>query len=285
MTPNSWTSPFAPLQATGQGNPYQMMYRGTGNVINSTPILFSQFQIAGTNQGDGDGRTYHGLTMKNPEGPVTFKNLLACGWFGNNGAPPGETFGLGISGGNGPHMMIDCEMDGRRSLTDPTCYGAVGWTVENTYGAQIIRCNSHHGNASAGVCFQAFNTQTTDCIYGPQAAANRGSSINHERTDQTVHVRPVLHKSSTQIINVTHSNDTFTANIDGHACSSVNGGLKIVGPTFEPLYSDGKFYIQSWTPYSNGDTMQDTSPPLVTLADGVTHLPYKWVHGASQNIN
>ena len=26
------------------------------------------------------------------------------------------------------------------------------------------------------------------------------------------------------------------------------------------------------------------TPPLVTLADGVTHLPYKWAHGPTQTV-
>jgi hypothetical protein len=67
--------------------------------------------------------------------------------------------------------------------------------------------------------------------------------------------------------------------------TTVNGGVKVVNPTFNNIWGNGYFYAQTWTPYSNGDTMKVSNPPLVTKADGVTHLPYKWSYGSQYLIS
>jgi hypothetical protein len=286
IAPNTWTAPFAPLQSGGQPNPFQIMYRGTGNVSNSTPILFAQFQVAGTTQGDVDGRCYHGFTVNNPEGPVTFQDLLTCGWFGISGAPPGETFGLAIGGNNGPHKMIRCEADGRR-IIGGRGYGPVGLDCADAYGPELHECYSHHGVDSPMVFYQVKNGKTFNCVFGPQDYANRNGGNqgpNHERTDGTVHTNITVHPSTTNaLVHMTHSNPNLTFTTDGHTWSTNDGKLTIKGLTYDAIYSDGKFYIQSWDPYDAGNGGEsNATAPLVTLADGTTHIPYKWI---SHNVH
>lgn len=287
LRPRSWTR-SSPAQATLQANACQMMYRGTG-MANGVPLTFAQFQVAGTGQGDRDGRCYHGFTLKNPESPATVRDILVSGWYGDSGMPPGETFGFGISGGSG-HRILRVQADGRREIDGPA-YGAVGLSIENAWGAQLDECSAHHTRSTSLVLYQAFATQVSRFVHGPLDYARRvGTSqgINLERTDGTLftqlQMRRSTFESSVPLYNISHSNDTYRTIIDGHHCSTVNGSLTIHGVSFEPLYSDGWFRVLTHHPYefppfSNGDTIR--TPPVITEADSLAAMPYWWLHEGS----
>ena len=57
------------------------------------------FQLIGTEQQND----YHGLVINNPAGPVYRHDLIGFGGQATAGAPPGETFNFGLSGGGGSH--------------------------------------------------------------------------------------------------------------------------------------------------------------------------------------
>lgn len=243
---------------------------------------YGQFQVAGTDQ----GHNFHGFTVYNPPAGCTFTDILITGWQGNNGAPPGETFGLTIHGSWG-HTATRIETDGRRA-PGGTIYGAVGITFQNTANGVATDCYCHHSyNTTAFfVLYQAFNCTTNNLRAGDGSlVSGKGSWINQERTCGCVHNNPTILTGSTNSgVHLTHSNDTYTATINGVAYSSANGTVKVANPTFNNIWGNNLFYAQTWTPYGNGDTMTAGNPPLVTKADGVTHLPYKWTDGTQYTI-
>jgi hypothetical protein len=94
--------------------------QGSGGTTQPTVIMssgptyqqsYGQFQVAGTDQ----GHNFHGFTVYNAQPGTTFTDILTTGWQGNNGAPPGETFGLTVHGGYN-HQLTRIEADGRRAV-------------------------------------------------------------------------------------------------------------------------------------------------------------------------
>lgn len=275
---DSSTVPLLP-QGGMTPNSCNLMYHGTGTKP-GVPYLYGQFQVIGTHQQN----MYHGFSVKNPAGPVHFYDLVGFGGMSDNGQPPGETFILGMSGGHGPHLFERIYCDGNDTG------GAI--TMEDTVNAVWRNVTSLRSITHCAVLFQAFNTQTFDCVLGPQgahAAVHDGQpTFNHERTAGTVHTRLVQNGVKTDTdCNIVHSNDTYTTTIDGVACSTVNGSLTLIDVSgIEPAQAP-YLRIQSGTPYNtdgfNGDTM--TTPPTVLAADGVTKVPYQWQHGTVQVIS
>lgn len=268
MTPKSSTK-TSPAQSTGANNALNLLYHSS----DFAPV-YRNFHVEGTDQG-GDSCCYHAFSIFNPGGPADVKNVLATGWEGNANSPPGETMGLSMHGSN-HHVVDNFVADGRREVGGPS-YGAVGATAANCVGGKWTNCQASEVRSAGLVCFQSFDVETfgytvkrtfTDRWLG-------ASGINHERTDGTIHHGPVLELANTgRGVHCSHSNDSWSAAYDGTTRSIDDGSLTVHDPTFSDIWGDGKFYIQSWTPYSTGDTM--STAPVLTGARG------KWVHGKTR---
>jgi len=242
------------------------------------PSMWRNFQVAGTEQ----GHLFSGFQVYGTAGANLFENLLVTGWDGNAGAPPGETFGLGVNG-PGRHLLAGVEVDGRRT-NDGEVFGAMGITAQNSVGVTMDSCYAHHCRAASFVAFQSVNGLMRNCVADarvPAAKALGNGSINFERTAgwQLVDCRIIARQRKTHI---THSNDSWQLKQGGTSYSVANGSLKIVNLTFNDLWDNDMLTVQSWTPYWNGDSMK--TAPLVYKADGKTRLPYHWVHGTSHLV-
>jgi hypothetical protein len=254
-----------------------------------TDLTYGQFHVEGTDQ----GHIYHNFTIYNAPGKITCRDILVSGHYGNNGAPPGETFGMEIHGNNNgltdPHI-VNCEADGRRDIGGPN-YGGVGFDLANVVSGGIRNCYSHHSVAASFVLFQAFNVRTYNCYLGDPSDSdgtgvdgwNIGGWFNHERTSGSTHQDMVINrvfKGRGKSVHVTHSNDSYTFN----GYSSANGTIQFINPTWNDIWGDNKFYIQSWHPYWNTCTMSQAAGAGAQFAigpDRVTPLPstqYKYVH-------
>lgn len=258
-----------PAQGSSGTTPTTLMMQSGS----ASSVSYGQFQIAGTEQ----GHVFHGLAIYSPTGSASVTDVLVSGWSGDNGAPPGETFGLTIHGGSN-NTLTRVEADGRREAGG-TSFGAVGLTFQNTVGGSMTDCTSHHGVASPVVLFQSFNVKTYNLKVGSlddKSSVTRGSSFNHERTSGCEHYNPsIITRETNRGVHITHSNDTYKLTVDGVSYSTVNGTIKVVDPVFNDIWGDGAFYIETWVPYWNGNTMTLDNKPKVQHADGSTR-PYKW---------
>ena len=239
------------------------------------PSVWRYFQVAGTEQ----GHIFSGFQLWGTAGANLFEDLLITGWEGNAGAPPGETFGLGVSG-PGRHLLAGVEADGRRAVNGEVV-GAMGITAQNSVGVTMDSCYAHHCRAASFVAFQSVNGLMRNCVADarvPASEAVGNGSMNFERTAgwRLVNCRIIARQRKTHI---THSNDSWQLKQNGKVYSVANGSLTIVNPTFNDLWGNDMLTVQSWTPYWNGDSMK--TAPVVRKADNKTHLPFHWVHGKS----
>ncbi|MCY0905738.1 hypothetical protein [Arthrobacter sp. H14-L1] len=268
---------LVPAQSSGGTTPTTVMMH-SGSTSGAT---FGQFQVAGTEQ----GHIFHGFAVYNPGGVVAVTDVLVTGWAGNNGAPPGETFGLTLHGGSN-NTLTRVEADGRRAEGGPS-FGAVGLTYQDTVGGSMVDCVAHHCVANPVVLFQSFNVITENIKVGRAddnvRGVTAGSGINHERTSGCEHRNPtILTRETRRGVHMTHSNDKFTLTRGGVAHSSANGTLKVVNPTYNDIWGNNKFYIETWSPYWTGNTMTTANPPLVVKSDDKTKVPYKWAFSGKQ---
>jgi hypothetical protein len=263
---------YVPVQGSSTPTQLNLMKQ----VSQLAPSVWKNFQIAGTDQ----GHVYSGFQVYNTAGANTFESLLINGWEGNAGAPPGETAALSVNG-PGAHVVNQVEVDGRRAVGGPE-FGAMGLTFQNSVGATFRDCNVHHCRAATYALFQSFNGYLINCVSDATVSSGRGignGGINFERTAGWTLVTPTI-IARPMTIHMAHSNDTFVLNQAGRQYSTVNGSLTVVDPKYSDTRGNGLFYIQSWTPYWNGDTMR--TPPLVTTSDWKTHREYLWVHGSTR---
>lgn len=265
---------YVPVQ--GSSTPTQLVLLKQAN--QKAPAMWKNFQIVGSEQ----GHIFSGFQIHETAGANQFDNLLVAGWSGNAGAPPGETAGLAVSG-RGAHTAVRVEADGRRTVGGQV-FGAMGITFQNTSGATFRSCYSHHMRTANFVMFQSVDGRMVDCTSDALSAGNLGignGGVNLERTAGWVLTNPVIIGRSRKV-HLSHSNDSWTYDRHGITKSVRNGSLKIVNPGFNDLWGNSMLYIQSWSPYWNGDTM--STPPLVVKADGYTHLPYNWQHNGGRIV-
>ena len=250
------------------------------------PMQFSDFHLEGTEQ----GHIFGGLQVFNAKPGTRFTDILVTGWAGDNGAPPGETFGL-TSGGQRDIRFLRCEADGRREVGGQA-FGAAGMTLQGTAQSEMRDCVSHYVRASPAVFYLAFDSRMVGCVFDASTVpategVGNGSApaVNLERSgDISIIDCTLLGRLSTNGqggVNISHSNDSATRVIEGESYSAVDGLLTVRNPTFNALWGNGMLYIQSFTPYGSGDTQ--TTPPRVLRSDGA-NLPYEWVHGTRQLI-
>ena len=242
---------YVPVQ--GNSTPCQLYVLKQAN--QRAPGVWKNFQVVGAEQ----GHIFSAFQVFETAGTNVFDNLLVAGWDGNSGAPQGETIGLAVSG-RGSHTATRIEADGRRTVGGEI-FGALGLTYQNTVGATFRSCYSHHVRASNFVAFQSVNGTMVDCtadatVPSDKALANGG--INLERTSGWTVANPTMIGRSRHV-HLTHSNDNWTFSRYGVTKTVRNGSLKVVNPVFNDLWGNKALYIQSWTPYWNGDTM--STPP------------------------
>lgn len=240
--------------------------------------VWKNFQVAGTEQ----GHIFSAMQVHNTSGGNVFEDLLINGWFGDNGAPPGETSALAVAGA-GLHTVTRVEADGRRA-PGGEIYGAMGLTFQSTAGAVFRDCYTHHMRAANYVMYQSVDGYMINCTSDAASAGSKGignGGINLERTAGWTLVNPTIIGRPNKV-HLSHSNDNWTLDASGVRKSINNGSLKIVQPTYNDLWGDRLLYVQSWSPYGNGDTQ--STAPLVTIHDWSTRLQYKWVHQRHQLI-
>lgn len=242
------------------------------------PAVFGHFQVAGTEQ----GHLFNAFQVYGTASSNEFFDVLVTGWDGDAGAPPGETYGVAVSG-PGRHTLSRVEADGRRSLGGDA-YGAMGITMQNTVGTTLTDCRAHDTRAAGFVAFQSFDGVLKRFVCDARVDEDRrvgNGSYNFERTGGWV-LKDCTFTGRTRKVHVTHSNDSWTLTRDGRTYSTSDGKLTIINPTYNDLWGNDHLMIQSWTPYWNGDTIR--TAPLVVKSDGKTLLRYSWVHGTSKII-
>jgi hypothetical protein len=239
---------------------------------------WKNFQVAGTEQ----GHIFNGFQIYATAGANYVEDVLVTGWSGNAGAPPGETYGLDVAGPGG-HVVERVEADGRRQ-PGGEIFGAMGLTFQNTSGAVFRDCYAHDLRAATYVIYQSVDGYMINCTSDATAPSDKAignGGVNLERAAGWTLATPSIIGRPNRI-HLTHSNDSWTLNQAGVRKSIANGSLRIVQPAFNDLWGDRLFYLQSWSPYGNGDTQ--FTAPLMTIHDWATHLPYKWVHQRHQLI-
>lgn len=239
---------------------------------------YGNFHVRGTDQ----GHIYQGFYEYNSKGAVTVQDCLFSGSETSGVSPPGETFVFGIH--NAPdHTITRCEFDGRR-YSDGLPHSGLA-TVQNCDKGTWVDCYGHHAKASSMVIYQSTHIDFWDCRSewnGIGANPLNGSGWNHERASAIRHFRPtsmVDQRSGNVGVHMTFSNDTWTSGAYG---TQKNGTLFIQDPQWNKLltYPDDSMFVQTWHPYSNGDTQ--TTAPVVVDANGEPLAKFKWVHTVDQ---
>lgn len=291
---------LALLPAQGSGTSYSVAI--LKQLDGSGPLHLANFRVEGTAQRTVSGQTstwstprefcYSGLNIYHPGGGVTIRNVLSGGWVGDNGAPPGETFGIAINGGAGPsayrHLIEDCEADGRRVVGGPPL-GAGGIWFGNCVDSIMRRNNTHHTRYGSTILFQTFDSQMIDCVMGSAADPVSAWPFNCEYTSGNVVKNAVLNKGQASGgVHITHSNyanqdgsgTQFTMTRNGRIYSASNGSLKVVSPKWNAISYGPELWVETWTLTADSQI----TPPLVVQSDGVTHVPYRWAHGPSPHV-
>jgi hypothetical protein len=260
----------------------------------------------GTNSGPGnngyDRRIYTNFLAWNVAAGSTFRDILSTGAYGNNGAPPGESFLFQVYGG-GSQVITDITMcrvcgDGRRSTTDTHCYPAAGITYGNAVGCVMTDCHVRHVSRAGFVWFQTALCETYDCDSGIRTSAadnvyhdelnssgvqtdvaTHGDWWNHERTTGTIHTRPGFgcFPKGTTDVHCSHSGDSYvvTDSSSGSSWPTANGSLTIADPTYiSPIFGDGLWTCMSWGPTYGSNPATTTTPPVFTRNGAAAK--YRW---------
>jgi hypothetical protein len=143
--------------------------------------LFTGFTLQGTDQ----GHLYGGLMLDHTVG-AQLTDVLVAGIPGNNGAPPGETFGVNDYGGNGT-VFTRVEVDGRNLAG--VRVGASGLATNSASNVTWIDCYVHDHAYGMPTFWQTVNITTRNL-----RSINNARGINHERASGVIrHLSPVLH--------------------------------------------------------------------------------------------
>lgn len=285
FTMKAGSSTRAPLvPASNSSNPTQL---NLWKHYPDYPVVYRNFQVAGTEQ----GHVFHALQVVNaPDGSVV-EDVLLSGWAGNQGYPPGETFGAQVSGGSN-HVFRRVEADGRRVVGGPV-YGAVGLTFQSGLNCLFDLCSLHHLRAATVVFYQCINSRLRDCFLDSSSAgayAIGGGGINLERTAGTILERPTIIGRAGKP-HITHSNDFWVMNRGGASYSVVGGSLTIIDPIIpvEGRISpdNPRCHVQTWSPYGQGKYTigpNGALPPYATaVANGYTGTQAEWEKNATAN--
>ncbi len=250
----------------------------------------------GNNSGPGNDGTSHRIFTNayfyNLADGSNARDILTTGNFGNNGAPPGESFGMLWYHSTDP-ILCRIYADGRREAGGDI-YSAAGITFGNTLNGVMTDCYTHHNGQAGIVFFQSANCKTYSCRLGDpndhvtnhvNGSAN-GDWLNHERTTGSEHYDMNLHVYSvgkSQREHVSHSNDSWTLSRSSQNIPIDNGTLKMVNQTHSQILFAGSGYpmaIATWIPYWTGNTMLVSNRPVTQTTAGAT-VPVKWNFGGT----
>jgi hypothetical protein len=234
-------------------------------------------------------KLFTNVFLYNYGGAVLVEDVLVTGWYGNNGAPPGETFGLQIYGCHN-HVMRRVEADGRRE-PGGLAYGAVGLTSGSCVGSVWYDCWSHHSNAKtyAMVFFQNFNCKTYNCRLGSESDGAdgygefgyNGGGFNQERVAGAEHHNMKIYmnrKVGDKGVHFNHSSDSWGATYQGVARNCVNGTTKIIDATWNSIWgkTGNPMFVSTWIPYGGNANEINISPEVIKAGKNV---PFQWIYG------
>lgn len=299
LTPNTCKS-----QSEG-GSWFQAGGSGSGD------FLLKNVHVEGTDQGlqtaakastpgyDGvSPKLFTNVFLNAFGGQVTVEDVLVTGWYGNNGAPPGETFGLEVYNCDN-HVLRRVEADGRREVGGLS-FGAVGITSGSCIGAKWYNCWSHHqnGKTAAAVFYQVFDSKTYDCVMGDEADGDgtgqfngvNGGGFNQERAGNCEHYRMKFYinrKVGDKGTHFNHSGDQWDLKRNNVLIRSWNPSVDekmlIVDAVFNNIWSAATnlLYVATWIPYGSSPNVIDDAPQVVhTDANGALVAdPFKWIWG------
>lgn len=221
------------------------------------------------------------------------RDILSTGNYGNNGAPPGETFNFQWYHSTGA-VLCRVNADGRRQAGGPI-YGSAGITFGNTLNSLMIDCYAHHLYQAGIVFFQTANCHTYGCILGhptdkttAHITFNKtlGCWFNHERTTGSTHTDTVLNVYAVNAAteHISHSNDSWTLSRSGQNIPIDNGTVKFINPTWSKVLFGGSGYpitYATWVPYWTGNTMTLANKPITVQTNGTTTIAAKWNYGGT----
>lgn len=261
---SSTYGPTVPKQGTGATNQLYVLRMTDGK-----EQVLSNFWLQGTEQ----GHLYNGIMVGRSSPGTRVEDVLITGIPGNNGAPPGETFGLNWWRGS-QSVTRNVEIDGYRWTGDSFDGRVRGAKV----GASPIGYNNHdrarlydvstHDSDHGMPTFWLSNAAET---WNLQSVRN-AIGINHEESFGIVHHQPVMYGSKTR----RHIN--FMSNRS-------DGTLTIIGATNDEWLSPGasgpvgkgkKMLVLTPTNYTGPNTNRITTAPKVVLDDGSTPHPFLW---------
>lgn len=269
----------------------------------SQPLTIANIHFEGTeqgfqspgdisnNKGPGNDGTSHRLFTNvflwNTANTSTMRDCFSTGSFGNNGAPPGETFNYEWYHTTGA-IACRCDSDGRRQAGG-LCYSAVGLTFGNALNPLYGDSWLHHNSQAGFVNFQTYGSTTYDIILGDPNdhttghvnGRTHGDWFNLERAGNNWNYRMTLNDFSVggpQTEHISHSGDVWALDRDGSTYQTGNGLLKMIDPKYSNILFGGKLAIAAWGPQygANPSAMLVTNPPQILQADGVTKIPAKW---------
>jgi hypothetical protein len=255
--------------------------------------------------GDGVSRKlFTNYFANNHGGLFTAEDILTTGWYGNNGAPPGETFGLEVYGCDN-HVLRRVEADGRRTVGGPS-FGAVGITVGNSYNSKWYDCWSHHSNAKtyALVFFQSAACKTYNCRLGdssdldgygdfgvtnpsPTNPGFTGGGFNQERAMSSEHYGLNIYNNRKgpnnpdKGVHFNHSSDAWSRVFNGTTWAVADHQDCLIQDAtwFNHWGKAGNpFYVSTWIPYGGNPNAITLSPDVVVNG---AHQIIMWAAGTS----
>jgi len=290
-------TPMTCQSASEGGSWFQTGGSGSGD------FLLKNLHIEGTEQGNqtaakADAPGYDGVSRKlftnyfeqgNRTGQYVAEDILSNGSYGNNGAPPGETFNFQVYNAD-YHILRRVETDGRRAVGGPS-FSSVGITAGNCYGAEWYDCWAHHINAKTYhmVYYQTMACKTFNCRLGdssdldgygdfgvtnpsPTTPGFTGGGFNQERAGDSEHYGLNIYSNRKgpnnpdKGVHFNHSGDDWSRAFIGDTMRLVDHQYCLIqdatwfnhwGKTGNPLY------VSTWIPYSSNPNAITVSPTVI----------------------
>lgn len=230
-------SAFAAIPS-GTGNPYNLVFMGTGSGRGGGPQLtVSDFTVVGTDQ----SHVYNGLMLAYSNAPVV-RNVKVHGIPGTSSTPPTETFSLNLY--NCLNATVEnCIVDGRRDETGGSQAASLLGLNNSDHVSVSDTIIRYTGPAFAVAGWQSTGGDFTRCTFDH----NGRVPIHLENTDGVWN-----------FTNCTWSNtdaDEFHAVI-ATSKNYLTGQnvLNIYDPVYDNMRGDGKFWVRFllWTTGSDG---------------------------------
>lgn len=289
-------TPMTCQSASEGGSWFQTGGSGSGD------FLLKNLHIEGTEQGNqtvgGGGPGYDGVSRKlftnyfengNRTGQYVAEDILSNGSYGNNGAPPGETFNFQVYNAD-LHVLRRVETDGRRVVGGPS-FSSVGITAGNSFGAEWYDCYAHHINAKTYhmVFFQTMGCKTYSCRLGdssdldgygdfgvtnpsPTTPGFTGGGFNQERAGDSEHYGMTIYNNRKgpgnpdKGVHFNHSGDDWSRVFNGATMRLVDHQYCLIQDAtwFNHWNKAGNpLYVSTWIPYGSNPNAITVSPTVV----------------------